>query len=96
MTSSRPEAVLAALAAGILGEAYDPNDFGLCYLCHAEAPFVNPNENPSAPNTAFSLHGFHLVKGSHFVSRFILLLSSCSAFGVLAGAAARCGRDTGR
>ncbi len=43
------------------GEAYSSNDFALCYLCHAEAPFVDPNENPNAPDTQFSLHGFHLT-----------------------------------
>jgi predicted CXXCH cytochrome family protein len=43
------------------GEAYDADDFGLCYLCHAERPFVDPNEDPQAPDTAFSLHGLHLV-----------------------------------
>lgn len=43
------------------GEAYDANDFGLCYLCHAERPFVDPNEDPAAADTAFSLHGMHLA-----------------------------------
>jgi predicted CXXCH cytochrome family protein len=43
------------------GEAYDPNDFALCYLCHAEAPLKNPNYNPSALDTAFPYHGFHLT-----------------------------------
>jgi PKD repeat protein len=43
------------------GEAYDPNDFGLCYLCHAEAPFADPNYDPSSPSTAFSLHGLHVA-----------------------------------
>jgi predicted CXXCH cytochrome family protein len=43
------------------GDPYDPTDFALCYLCHAERPFVDPNEIPSAADTAFDLHGFHLA-----------------------------------
>jgi chitodextrinase len=43
------------------GEAYDAADFALCYLCHAERPFVDPNDDPSAPDTLFPLHGEHLV-----------------------------------
>lgn len=41
-------------------EPYDPSDFALCYLCHTERPFVDPNYDPSAPDTAFSLHGMHV------------------------------------
>ncbi len=44
------------------GEAYDSADFALCYLCHAERPFVDPNADPSAPDTLFSLHGMHLTQ----------------------------------
>ncbi len=43
------------------GESYDPEDFALCYLCHAERPFVDGNVDPSAPDTAFPLHGFHIA-----------------------------------
>jgi hypothetical protein len=43
------------------GEAYDAEDFALCYLCHAERPFVDPNHDPGAPDTLFPLHGQHLV-----------------------------------
>jgi predicted CXXCH cytochrome family protein len=42
------------------GDAYSAADFALCYLCHAERPFLDPNNDPSAPDTAFPLHGFHL------------------------------------
>ncbi len=42
-------------------EHYNSTDFGLCYLCHAERPFVDANANPSAPDTNFSLHGLHLT-----------------------------------
>jgi predicted CXXCH cytochrome family protein len=43
------------------GEAYQAEDFALCYLCHAERPFADPNVDPSAPDTAFPLHGAHLT-----------------------------------
>ena len=43
------------------GEAYAAEDFGLCYLCHAERPFVDPNVDPGAPDTSFPLHGIHLA-----------------------------------
>ena len=43
-------------------EGYDAADFALCYLCHAERPFKDPNPNPSAADTAFSLHGAHLTQ----------------------------------
>lgn len=42
-------------------ELYDAADFALCYLCHAEDPLINPNVNPSALGTTFSLHGKHLA-----------------------------------
>ncbi|MFI5053780.1 MAG: PKD domain-containing protein [Acidimicrobiia bacterium] len=42
------------------GELYNATNFGLCYLCHAERPFVDPNINPSAPDTAFDWHGVHV------------------------------------
>jgi predicted CXXCH cytochrome family protein len=42
-------------------DPYNSADFGLCYLCHAERPFKDPNENPSAPDTNFSLHGAHMT-----------------------------------
>ena len=41
-------------------EPYDANDFALCYLCHAEAAFVDPNRDPNNPATAFPLHGLHI------------------------------------
>lgn len=49
------------------GEPYQAGDFALCYLCHAEAPFVNPNVNPDrtinpdVAYTAYPLHGDHLT-----------------------------------
>jgi predicted CXXCH cytochrome family protein len=43
------------------GEAYASDDFALCYLCHAERPFVDPNVVPDAPDTLFDLHGAHLT-----------------------------------
>lgn len=42
------------------GEPYQAEDFALCYLCHAERPFVDTNNDPSAADTAFPLHGIHL------------------------------------
>jgi hypothetical protein len=42
-------------------EAYNSGDFGLCYLCHAERPFVDPNVSSTAPDTAYPLHGMHLT-----------------------------------
>ena len=44
------------------GEPYSAGDFALCYLCHAEAAFTNPNQDPESPVTAFSLHGFHITQ----------------------------------
>ncbi|HEX2756752.1 MAG TPA: PKD domain-containing protein, partial [Candidatus Limnocylindrales bacterium] len=43
------------------GEPYAAANFALCYLCHAERPFADPNVDPSAPDTAFPLHGLHLT-----------------------------------
>jgi predicted CXXCH cytochrome family protein len=43
------------------GEAYDAADFALCYLCHAERPFVDPNVDPTAADTAFPAHGLHVA-----------------------------------
>jgi predicted CXXCH cytochrome family protein len=45
------------------GEAYAAADFALCYLCHAERPFADPNkpQDPVARDTSFPLHGFHLT-----------------------------------
>lgn len=39
-------------------EAYQAADFALCYVCHAELPFVDTSKDP-LPNTNFALHGFH-------------------------------------
>jgi predicted CXXCH cytochrome family protein len=38
--------------------AYLAEDFALCYVCHAEAPFVDTGQSPTAYSN-FSLHGFH-------------------------------------
>jgi hypothetical protein len=38
------------------GAAYSAGDFALCYVCHAEEPFVNDTANA----TNFSLHGKHV------------------------------------
>ena len=38
------------------GEPYAAADFALCYLCHAESPFVG--DDPTATN--FRLHGTHV------------------------------------
>lgn len=43
------------------GEAYNAADFALCYLCHAERPFVDPNADSQAPDTLFPYHGRHLT-----------------------------------
>jgi predicted CXXCH cytochrome family protein len=43
------------------GEPYAAQDFALCYLCHAERPFVDPNNQTSASDTAFPAHGLHLT-----------------------------------
>ena len=43
-----------------VGEAYAAQDFALCYLCHAERPFADPNNQTSATDTAFPAHGLHL------------------------------------
>jgi predicted CXXCH cytochrome family protein len=47
-------------------EVYDASDFALCYLCHAEQPFADPNTDPRtdadlAADTAFPYHGDHLT-----------------------------------
>jgi predicted CXXCH cytochrome family protein len=42
-------------------EPYAAQDFALCYLCHAERPFVDPNNQTSATDTAFPAHGLHLT-----------------------------------
>jgi predicted CXXCH cytochrome family protein len=38
-------------------DAYNANDFALCYLCHTDSPF---NGSGSTSATAFSLHNFHV------------------------------------
>ncbi len=47
-------------------QPYAAQDFALCYLCHAERPFVDPNNQVSATDTAFPTHGLHvsLVSGN--------------------------------
>ena len=42
------------------GEDYSSTDFALCYLCHAEQPFVNTDEDGTASDTLFSLHAAHV------------------------------------
>jgi hypothetical protein len=39
-------------------DAYQSADFALCYVCHAEAPFVDTSQSPNAYSN-FPLHGFH-------------------------------------
>jgi predicted CXXCH cytochrome family protein len=39
--------------------AYTATDFSLCYLCHAEAPFVDQSGNSRADSN-FREHGFHV------------------------------------
>jgi predicted CXXCH cytochrome family protein len=39
-------------------EAYQAADFALCYVCHAEAPFVDTSQSPLL-DTNFPLHGMH-------------------------------------
>jgi len=43
----------------VANEPYDTNDFALCYLCHAEAPFQDQSGD-SRSDTNFRLHGLHL------------------------------------
>ncbi|TAK67725.1 MAG: hypothetical protein EPO22_02645 [Dehalococcoidia bacterium] len=40
------------------GEAYNANDFALCYLCHGSAPFTDKSGDPR-PDSRFSFHGVH-------------------------------------
>jgi predicted CXXCH cytochrome family protein len=40
-------------------EAYNTNDFALCYLCHSEAPFSTSSTDPRT-DTNFEYHGMHL------------------------------------
>ena len=39
---------------------YTANDFALCFICHAPAPFATSNSDPRT-DTSFRFHGFHLV-----------------------------------
>jgi hypothetical protein len=41
------------------GEAYSAGDFGLCYVCHGEEPFVPGGSSSNATN--FPLHSFHIA-----------------------------------
>ncbi len=41
-------------------EAYNTNDFALCYLCHSEAPFSTSSTDPRS-DTNFPYHGMHLT-----------------------------------
>jgi predicted CXXCH cytochrome family protein len=43
------------------GDAYNAGDFGLCFVCHAEAPFVDSTGTPRN-YTAFGPHGQHLTE----------------------------------
>ncbi|MFZ5441821.1 MAG: cytochrome c3 family protein [Myxococcota bacterium] len=40
---------------------YAANDFALCFICHAPAPFATTSESTRA-DTSFRLHGMHLNK----------------------------------
>ncbi len=40
-------------------DAYDANDFALCYTCHAEAPFADTSGD-ARPDTNFRYHGLHV------------------------------------
>lgn len=45
------------------GVAYDPTDFTLCYLCHADSPFVPGGTNNAATNfktPSLNLHRLHV------------------------------------
>jgi predicted CXXCH cytochrome family protein len=46
-------------------DPYDDTDFALCYVCHAEAPFVEPFGD-GTPETNFSFHGLHIVSTATF------------------------------
>jgi len=41
------------------GALYDASNFALCYVCHAEAPFVDETGN-ARPDTNFRFHGLHV------------------------------------
>ena len=41
------------------GEAYNANDFALCFLCHSSAPFA-ATSGDARTDTRFRFHGFHL------------------------------------
>jgi predicted CXXCH cytochrome family protein len=45
-------------------EAYNTNDFALCYLCHSEAPFSTSSVDPRT-DTNFAYHGMHLTSLSN-------------------------------
>jgi hypothetical protein len=47
-------------------EAYAAADFALCYVCHAEAPYVDGSQSPRA-DTGFPLHGYHSTSILSFV-----------------------------
>jgi predicted CXXCH cytochrome family protein len=42
------------------GEPYSAENFALCYVCHAEAPFDNATSPNNSVATNFPLHGEHL------------------------------------
>lgn len=42
------------------GQGYSAAQFALCYLCHAERPFTDTDEDPAATDTSFYLHGRHI------------------------------------
>ena len=42
-------------------DSYSANDFALCYMCHAEEPFINSYGSGASNATNFSLHGKHLT-----------------------------------
>ncbi len=48
-------------------EPYDENDFALCYVCHAEAPFADTSGSVR-PDTNFRYHGLH-VNGTKLMDK---------------------------
>jgi predicted CXXCH cytochrome family protein len=48
-------------------DAYQAADFALCYVCHAEAPYVDSSQDPRV-DTSFSRHGFHTAAIASFGS----------------------------
>jgi hypothetical protein len=43
----------------VIGEAYTPTDFSLCFMCHAVEPFTAGTGDRT--DTNFNFHGFHMA-----------------------------------